>query len=298
MFLPGPPRLDEAGWERLLARASKEEASRLDGVDLGDVRFADPYGLLGLIALGASSRYRRGQAWGLILPRDRDVISFFERSGALSWLEKFFILADSPRTGTRLAARAPADPPVLEVAHVKDVADIHRAVARVKGRADRLIIGGLGYNSLAADRFTVALAEICQNIVDHSEGEGFVMARLMPPGRGGGRRMVRLAVVDAGIGVRRSLAGRYASRFPDSWDDRKAVRLAFQRHVSRLDEAGRGLGLKLVAEMIRGWGGRLLFRSGTAAFAISPPWGPRPRRSGLAPFPGTQINVFLPALET
>lgn len=298
MFLPGPPRLDEAGWERMLVRASREEASSLEGLDLSDVRFTDPYGLLGLIALGSSSRYRRGQAWGLILPRDRDVISFFDRSGALSWLEKLFVLAEPPRARTRPASRGGVDPPLLEVAHVKEVADVHRAVARVKGRADRLIIKGLGYNSLAADRFTVALAEICQNIIDHSAGEGFVMARLMPPGRKGGRGMVRLAVVDAGIGVCRSLAGRYARQFPDSWDDRKAVQLAFQRHVSCLDEAGRGLGLKLVAEMIRGWGGRLLFRSGTAAFAISPPWGPRPRRSGLAPFPGTQINVFLPALET
>jgi hypothetical protein len=298
MFLPGPPRLDEAGWERMLARAAREKVSNLEGVDLSDVRFVDPYGLLGLIALGSSSRFRRGQVWGLILPRDREVISFLERSGALSWFEKFFVLADSSQAGARPSARVSAAPPLIEVAHVKEVADVHRAVARVKGRTDRLIIGGLGYNSLAADRFTVALAEICQNIIDHSEGEGFVMAQLMPPGRKGGRGMVRLAVVDSGIGVRRSLAGRYASRFPGSWDDRKAVRFAFQRHVSRFDEAGRGLGLKLVAEMIRGWGGRLLLRSGTAAFAISPPWGPRPRRSGLAPFPGTQINVFLPALES
>jgi hypothetical protein len=66
--------------------------------------------------------------------------------------------------------------------------------------------------------------------------------------------------------------------------------------VSRIDEPGRGLGLKLVAEMVRGWDGRLLLRSGTAAYAINPSWGPRPRRRGLAPFPGTQINIFLPSL--
>jgi hypothetical protein len=170
----------------MLARASREEFSRLEGVDLSDVRFADPYGLLGLIALGSSSHYRRGQVWGLILPRDRHVISFLERSGALSWLEKFFVIAGSHGAGTHAVALAGAGMPILEVAHVKEVADVHRAVARVKGRADRLIIRGLGYNSLAADRFTVALAEICQNIIDHSEGEGFVMARLMPPARKGG----------------------------------------------------------------------------------------------------------------
>ena len=95
MFLPGPPRLDEAGWERLLARASREEASGLEGVDLGDVRFIDPYGLLCLIALGASSRYRRGQAWGLILPRDRDV-TYDRMTDMLSVLSPGFVTLRCP----------------------------------------------------------------------------------------------------------------------------------------------------------------------------------------------------------
>jgi len=294
MFLPGPPRLDESGWERLLSTALREDPARLEGLDFGDLRFIDPYGLLGLIAIGVSAAYRRGQAWGLVLPRSRDVLSFLVRTGALFWLENSFVVAGRPGSTETVDGGAKKDPPLLEVIRIREASDVHRAVARMKGRTDRLLVGRLGYNALAADRFTVALAEICQNIVDHSEGEGFVSAHYLPSARGKG--VVRLAVADVGIGIRGSLSGRYASRFPGSWDDRRAVRLAFQRRVSRVDEPGRGLGLKLVAEMVRGWDGRLLLRSGTAAYAINPSWGPRPRRRDLAPFPGTQINVFLPSL--
>lgn len=294
MFLPGPPRLDEAGWERLLDRVLREGPERVEGLDLGGLRFVDPYGLLGLVAIGASAAFRQGQAWGLILPRSRDVRSFLVRTGSLLWLENTFVVsAGTGETGTEDGS-ASKDPPLLGVTRILDAADVHRAVARIKGRTDRLLVERLGYNALAADRFTVALAEICQNIVDHSESEGFVAAHYLPSARG--RGVVRLAVTDVGVGIRESLSRRYASRFPGSWDDRRAVRLAFQRHVSRVPDPGRGLGLKLVAEMVRGWNGRLLLRSGTAAYAIHPSWGPRPRRRDLASFPGTQINVFLPSL--
>lgn len=294
MFLPGPPRLDEAGWERLLDRVLRQGTKRVEGLDLEGVRFIDPYGLLGLVAIGSSASFRRGQAWGLILPRSRDVRSFLVRTGSLLWLENTFVLLAGIGEAGAKDGGVTRDPPLLEVTRILDAADVHRAVARVKGRTDRLLVGRLGYNALAADRFTVALAEICQNIVDHSESEGFVAANYLPSTRGKG--VVRLAVTDVGIGVRESLSGRYASLFPGSWDDRRAVRLAFQRHVSRISDPGRGLGLKLVAEMVRGWNGRLLLRSGTAAYAIHPSWGPRPRRRNLAPFPGTQINIFLPSL--
>jgi hypothetical protein len=293
MFLEGPRRLDEAGLEQLLSRAERAGPSKVGGLDLKDLHFVDPYGLLGLLSIGSSPAYREGQIWGLTAPGNPAVRSFLKRTGAWNRLESSFLVDRTWEGEHRDGVRGEGEPPLLEVTPVRDPSDVHRAVSRVKGRTDRLLVGRLGYNPLAADRFTVALAEICQNIVDHSESEGFVAAQYYPPARG--RGMVRLAVMDVGIGVRRSLASRYASRFEDGWDDRKAVRLAFQRWVSRFDEPGRGLGLKLVAEMVRGWGGRLLLRSGTAAYAIHPGWGSRPRRSGLSPFPGTQINIFLPS---
>ena len=91
MLVPAPARLDEAGAEELL-----ESIARLGGVpdaiDCSRVRFADPYGVLVLLAIGLSAPYRRGRAWGLVLPRDTAVLSWLDRCGARRLIEQFYIV--------------------------------------------------------------------------------------------------------------------------------------------------------------------------------------------------------------
>ncbi len=291
MIVAAPSRLDEAGAEELLGRIARL-AGVPDAIDCSAVRFVDPYGVLVLLAIGLSAPFRRGRAWGLILPRDRAVSSWLERCGAHRLIEQFFIV-DEPASAEDSSQRhGGRDPVLLEVVLVREGADVHRAVARIKARADLLLVSRLGYSGLAADRFTVALAEICQNVVDHSGGPGLALAQCYL--RPGGGPEIRLAVADIGIGVRASLAPRYADRLPGSWDDRAAVRLAFRRGVTGSGDPDRGLGLAAVADLVRAWGGRLRLRSGTAACEV----GARPgERSSLAAFPGTQASITLPEAD-
>lgn len=291
MIVTAPTRLDEAGAEELLERVARFGGVP-DAINCAGVRFVDPYGVLVLLAIGLSAPYRRGRAWGLVLPRDPAVNSWLERCGAHRQIERLFIV-DEPAAAEDADRRdGGRDPVLLEVALVREGADVHRAVARIKARADLLLVSRLGYSGLAADRFTVALAEICQNVVDHSGGPGLALAQCYL--RSGGGPEIRLAVVDIGIGVRASLAPRYADRLPGSWDDRAAVRLAFRRGVTGSGDPDRGLGLAAVADMVRAWGGRLRLRSGTAACEIGAQPG---ERSGLAPFPGTQASITLPQAD-
>jgi hypothetical protein len=288
MIVPAPTRLDETGAEGLLERIAR--LSRVpEAIDCSGVRFADPYGTLVLLAIGLSATFRRGRAWGLVLPRDPAVLSWLGRCGARRLIEELYIVDGPPvadAAGRRDTAR---DPVLLEVALVREGADVHRAVARIKARADLLLVSRLGYSGLAADRFTVAMAEVCQNVVDHSGGPGLALAQCYL--RSGDAPEIRLAVADVGIGVRASLAPRYAGRLPGSWDDRAAIRLAFQLGVTGSGDPDRGLGLAAVADMVRAWGGTLRLRSGTAACVV----GAHPsERGGLASFPGTQVNITLP----
>jgi hypothetical protein len=256
------------------------------------LRFADPSGVLVLLAVGLSAPYRRDRAWGLVLPRDPAVLSWLGRCGARRLIEQLFIVdgaADDDPAGGRDGGR---DPVLLEVALVREGADVHRAVSRIKARADLLLVSRLGYSGLAADRFTVALAEVCQNVVDHSGGPGLALAQCYL--RAGSGPEIRLAVADVGIGVRASLAPRYADRLPGSWDDRAAVRLAFRRGVTASDDPDRGLGLAAVSDMVRAWGGTLRLRSGTAACEVGAHPG---EHGGLAPFPGTQVAISLPQAD-
>ncbi len=291
MLVAAPSRLDEAGAEELLDRIARL-ASVPDAIDCSGIRFADPYGVLVLLSVGLSAPYRHGRAWGLVLPRDPAMLSWLERCGARRLIEQYFIVdvpASVDDTNHRDGGR---DPVLLEVALVREGADVHRAVSRIKARADVLLVSRLGYSGLAADRFTVAMAEVCQNVVDHSGGPGLALAQCYL--RAGGGPEIRLAVADIGIGVRASLAPRYADRLPGSWDDRAAVRLAFRRGVTGSGDPDRGLGLAAVADMVRAWGGTLRLRSGTAACEV----GARPgERGGLAPFPGTQVAITLPQAD-
>jgi hypothetical protein len=291
MLVPAPARLDEAGAEELL-ESIERHGGVPDAIDCSRVRFADPYGALVLLAIGLSVPYRRGRAWGLVLPRDTAVLSWLDRCGAHRLIEQLFIVDGTPAGDDPARRDSGRDPVLLEVALVREGADVHRAVSRIKARADVLLVSRLGYSGLAADRFTVSMAEVCQNVVDHSGGPGLALAQCYL--RAGGGPEIRLAVADVGIGVRASLAPRYADRLPGSWDDRAAVRLAFRRGVTGSGDPDRGLGLAAVTDMVRAWGGTLRLRSGTAACVV----GAHPAEIvGLAAFPGTQVAITLPQAD-
>jgi hypothetical protein len=288
MMVPAPARLDETGAERLLERIARLGRAP-EAIDCSGVRFADPYGILGLLAIGLSAAFRRGRAWGLVLPQDPAVLSWLDRCGARRLAEELYIV-DGPLSADAAHRRdATRDPVLLEVTLVRKGADVHRAVARIKARADLLLVSRLGYSGLAADRFTVAMAEVCQNVVDHSGGPGLALAQCYLRARGAPE--IRLAVADVGIGVRASLAPRYADSAGGRWDDRTAVRLAFRRGVTGSGDPDRGLGLAAVADLVRAWGGTLHLRSGTAACDVGARSGVV---GGLASFPGTQVNIRLP----
>lgn len=293
MLVTAPDRLDARGVEILLASAAALDSRVPDGLDCSGVRFADPCGILALLAVGISGPYRRHRAWGLIPPRDPGVLSYLERCGALELSRSLFVVEGPLQEAAGRPRSPPQEPVLLDVTLIREAEDIHRSVARIKARADLLLVSRLGYSSLAADRFTVAMAEICQNIVDHSGSPGLAAAQCYIPARGGGLPEIRLAVADVGIGVRASLAPRYAGRFPGAWDDRTAVDLAFHTGVTRCEDPDRGLGLKAVAGMVRAWSGLLRLRSGTAAYSLGPGMTPK-SGAGLAAFPGTQISIRIP----
>jgi hypothetical protein len=292
MLVTAPDRLDEAGVETLLARIARAAPRIPDGIDCSGLRFAGPGGILALLAVGLSGPFRGGRAWGLVMPRDPAVVSYLERCGAREHLENLFVVAGRPREEEPRRAGA-REPVLLEVTLVREAGDIHRTVARIKARADLLLVSRLGYSSLAADRFTVAMAEVCQNIVDHSGSPGLAAAQCYVPAGGGGAPEIRLAVADVGVGMRASLAPRYAAGFPGTWSDQAAVRLAFRPGVTRCDDPDRGLGLKAVAEMVRGWRGTLRLRSGTAALTLSAAEAEPGPGSVLTAFPGTQVSIRL-----
>jgi len=109
------------------------------------------------------------------------------------------------------------------------------------------------------------------------------------------RRVVVIAVADAGVGFRHSLEPTQAKRFGERWGDAAALEAALVQGVSRFRDPGRGQGLAGIRRYLARWEGKIAIRSGTARIAIVPRWDDDvPLKDGLPPFPGSQVLLIIP----
>ena len=277
-------QLTEATFEKTI-----QSFIRSDRIDLRDVTFIDPYGMLGLLEIGELCLLEDIKKT-VLLPRSPVVLRYLERMDFLPHATRYFTL-DPMQPPTRRDDGAESDV-LLEITPIERANDIHFIVGRVEERAQAILEKHLHYDGKAINGFIVALSEICQNIVEHSENKGFVgIQKYRYPSLG--RNIVKIAVMDAGIGFRRSLAARFRLR-----NDVEAIEQALLHGASRHEDAGRGHGLAAVRRFVEQWAGRISIRSGTARLAIIPQWARgRAREITLTNFPGSQINVVLPEVK-
>jgi hypothetical protein len=141
----------------------------------------------------------------------------------------------------------------------------------------------------------MALSEACQNIVEHAGTGGWVAVHAYS-WRRLGKRVVVIGVADAGVGFRSTLEPMQANRFGERWGDGAALEAALLHSVSRFRDPGRGQGLAGIRRYIGRWKGKISIRSGTARIAIIPEWDQDvPLSENLAPFPGAQVQIVIPA---
>jgi len=292
-----PTSLDESTFERLMRQLKDlgEMATGDIAIDLEEVRFVDPYGMVGLLALARFLR-QRGLRPILMLPRSGDVMNYLDRMDFSRHPEQLCSLDLATLWAEGEYSRSTHSDVLLEITPITRSEDIHYIVDRVRERAQTILSQNLHYAQTAIDGFVVALSEVCQNIPEHSEDVGYVAIQKYFYGRRLGKNVVKIAVMDLGVGFQASLAPRYALRTA-AWTDVAALRLAIFEGATRYDDPGRGQGLSAVRRFVERWHGKLLIRSGTARVGLSPDWDRMATRQvGLVPFPGTQVSIVLPEL--
>jgi ABC-type transporter Mla MlaB component len=107
--------------------------------------------------------------------------------------------------------------------------------------------------------FGTLVSDITKNVLQHSDSDGVAVLRTNE-----GEPFVDLAIADAGVGIRSSLA-----RNPDHQDvldDVEAVRRAVGPSTTGDPGAGGGLGLYLARLVVEANGGRFVIRSGDASY--------------------------------
>ena len=281
-----PQSLDEHSFEQVLEQMSAVPQDAKMLLDARHTRWASPYGLSALLTLGQTRDRMRPT---LAVPDSDDTASYWSRANFFYYADEFFDLK-----GVVPKKKESGESQVLlELTPIAKSEDVHDVVDRIQQRAQQIIANELGIEAKAVVGFTMTLSEVCQNIIEHAGRGGWVMVQTYNWAKRLGRRVVVIAVCDAGFGFRQSL--ETAGVRTERWDDAAALEAAVVRGVSRFRDPGRGQGLAGVRKYVGRWNGKLSVRSGTARIAILPDWDDDlPLEEHLTEFPGAQIQVTIP----
>jgi anti-sigma regulatory factor (Ser/Thr protein kinase) len=282
-----PPSLDDHSFEQVLEQLAPLPPDEKVLIDARHARWASPYGLTALLAL-AQTRTERP---ALAVPELEETASYWSRAAFFQHAESVYDLHGSyPKR--RDAAESNS---LLDITPVAKSDDVHSVVGRVQERAQKIIKTELKLESKAIIGFAMTLSEICQNIIEHAGQGGWVAVQSYRWTKRLGRRVVVIAVCDAGLGFRKSLESAPGHLPSARWDDGAALEEAVIRGVSRFRDRSRGQGLAGARNYVGRWNGKLSVRSGTARISIVPSWDDDPPLvEHLPQFQGSQVQVIIP----
>lgn len=284
-----PPSLDEQTFEHVIEQLAPIPEGAKILVDARHARWASPFGLTALLCVAQS----RAERMSFAVPDAADTASYWSRAGFFRHAAELYDLH-----GTVPRQRDAHESDVLlEITPVVKTDDVHGVVGRIQQKAADILHGQLGLDTAITGAFGMTLSESAGNIVEHAGQGGWVAVQTYRYTKRLGRRVVVIAVCDAGMGFRQSLESSPSHRRSDRWDDAMALEDAVLRSISRFrhGDKGRGQGLAGIRRFIGRWNGKLTVRSGTARIAITPEWDEDvPMTESLPFFPGAQMQITIP----
>jgi len=284
-----PSTMDYRNVDGLAGALAEVEGERVL-LDARHVRWVDPVGMLGMLGAGRLIADRAGVPTPFRVPESSEVSGYLGRMGFFEGARGFMEMDEMPRRG-----RSSTSDVLLEVTSITENHDVHAVVERVQERAGTILTRALRYPPSAVIQFSVILSEVCQNILEHAEGPGWVAAQTYNWSKRLGRNVLVLAVGDLGRGFRGSLTDEHSGRYGDRWSDATALEAAFIHGLTRFADQGRGQGIQQIRKQVRRWDGMISVRSGTARIADVPEWEDLPPLEQKLPhFPGAQITILLP----
>ncbi len=251
-------------------------------VDLGAVAFIPPYGLVVLCLMGryartfcSEVRYRLPES--LVLRRYLRRMRFAEAVAGFAQLCGPPLPPESDHT-------RPDSEALLELTRIEERVDVERLLGHIADRVEAILAVELRYTALEINRFKNVVAELCHNILDHSLNWGYVAVQRYQDPQTHAKYAV-IGVGDLGIGIKKSLAQRYEV---GEWSHGEAILNALKKHCSR--DPSRGLGLYVVEQICRRYGGNLQVKSGDTRVYVR---GRRHFEHHSAYFPGTLLSISL-----
>lgn len=262
---------------------SKLEPDTPVTVNLRNVRFISPYGLLGLLLIGKEIFERTGTKI-TVIDIKHELIRYLERMD-------FF------KKGNRWYHDPQIDGKFSRSSETKSLLEVHKISTSDDGRGDvddiviqfrkrAVSILSTFRKKMNVDFFVKVMTELCTNVYTHSHSDGYVAIQRYKYQKTGGE-LVKLAVADDGIGIRKSLSARHNYDFSTDSD---FIKMALEPGVSGAGD--RGLGLHEVQKIVKDSSGYLWINSGSGAILCTPD-GKLNKFLNLTPCRGTRIAIIL-----
>jgi len=292
--VPVPPVFDDRGVDAFAQGFGEWPPAERVLLDARGTTWASPAGLTALLTAGQALIELGSSKARLAVPEADETRSYWARAGFFHHAVEYFdLIGKIPKRGI--------DPPgdlLVPVTAIRAAEDVMAVVGTVQEGATRILTTELELEAKATLGFAMALSEACQNIVEHAGTGGWVAAQTYHWKRRLGRKVVVIAVSDAGVGFRRSLESSEAKRVGERWADGAALESALLHGVSRFRDPGRGQGLAGIKRYLLRWRGKISIRSGTARLSVLPEWDDDvPLAEHLPYFPGSQLQIIIPAQE-
>ncbi len=253
-------------------------------INLRNVRFISPYGLLGLLFIGKQIYERTGSRIHVI-DTNYELIRYLERMDFFKKGSQWF---HDPQIDMKFS-RSSETKSLLEIQKIstsKDhgKGDVDDIVIKFRHRAASIL--STFRKKMNVDFFVKVMSELCTNVYTHSGSDGYVAIQRYKYQKSG-LEIVKLAVVDDGIGIRQSLSAKHKFDF---LNDSEFIGMALEPGVSGAGD--RGLGLHEVQKIVRDSSGYLWINSGVGAVLCTPD-GKLNKYANLPSCRGARIAIIL-----
>ena len=289
-----PPYFDDKGLDAVAGALGGWPPAGRVLFDARATRWVSPYGFTTLLTAGQALKAIGAETPRLTLPDSDDIRSYWAKTGFLGHAEGLFELHGKvPRRRADTASDI-----LLPITRLGASEDVHAVVGNIQEHAARILTAEIQLAPAATMRFSMALSEACQNVIEHAGTSGWVAVHVYNYRKRIGRRVVVIAVSDAGVGFRASLEPSEGRKYGDRWGDAAALEAALVHNVSRFRDPGRGQGLAAIKKLVMQLRGKISIRSGTARWSMVPQWDDDvPLAEGLPFFPGSQVQIVIPSQE-
>jgi len=289
-----PASFDDRSFEQFAASFAAGPVTDKMLFDARGAQWASPYAYVTMLAAAQAIADAKGPKPLFTAPEDPNVASYWAKAGFFAEAAELFeIHGKVPKR-----KKDEESDMVLSVTAIRASEDVHDVVDKIHQKAAAILTKELGLEARAAMGFATTLSEACQNVVEHAGAVGWVAVHAYNYRKRLGKRVVVIAVGDAGVGFRKSLEATQAKRIGDRWGDGAALECALIQGISRFRDPGRGQGLQGIKRYLARWDGKISIRSGSAKLAIVPSWDDEaPLQERLPVFPGAQVQITIPEQE-